>query len=179
MDHANYQKEPHDRNGRVAIITGGASGIGKSICAYLAQRGTKVIIADQNPEAAQETEAFIASKGGNAKAVHVDVSNPQDMKSLIENTLRDYGRIDYLFNNAGIAINGEFQDMTLEHWQRILDVNLWGTIYGCHYVYPVMIKQGFGHIINVASLGGLIPGGLLTRQFNREKTIKHMQSSGV
>lgn len=147
---------------KVAIVTGGASGIGKSICIYLAQRGTRVIIADQNLEMAQETEQFITSKGGNAKALHLDVSNPVDMKSLIENTVNDYGQIDYLFNNAGIGINGEFQDMNLEHWQRILDVNLWGTIYGCHYVYPIMINQGFGHIINVSSLGGLIPGGLMT-----------------
>lgn len=147
---------------KIAIITGGSSGIGKSICIYLAKHGVKVIIADQNLEKAQETVRLIISNGGYGKAVHIDVSNPQDMKFLIENTVTDYGQIDYLFNNAGIAINGEFQDMSLEHWQRILDVNLWGTIYGCHYVYPIMIKQGFGHIINVSSLGGLIPGGLMT-----------------
>lgn len=147
---------------KVAIVTGGASGIGRSICDYLAQHGARVVIADQNLEAAHTVEKSIQSLGGNAKAVAADVTHPQDVQSLIEAVVKDYGQIDYLFNNAGIGMNGEFQDMNLEQWQRILDVNLWGTIYGCHYVYPIMMKQGFGHIINTSSLGGLIPGGLMT-----------------
>jgi len=147
---------------KVAIVTGGATGIGKSICVYLARYGTKVIIVDRNLDEAKETESFITSNVGYGKAVCVDVSNPQDMESLIENTMKDHGQIDFLFNNAGISINGEFQDISLEQWKRILDVNLWGVVYGCHYVYPIMIKQGFGHIINTASLAGLIPGGLTT-----------------
>jgi len=147
---------------KVAIVTGGASGIGKSICIYLARSGSHVIIADKNYENAQETKVFITSFGGNAKAVCVDVSNVQDIKYLIHNTYKEYGQIDYLFNNAGIGINGEFQDMNLDHWKQIMQVNFWGVVYGCYYVYPIMMKQGFGQIINTASLAGLFPGGLLT-----------------
>ena len=89
---------------KVAIVTGGASGIGKSICVYLARHGTKVIIADHNLDGAQETESFITSNGGYGKAVCIDVSNPQDMESLIENTMKDHSQIDFIFNNAGIGI---------------------------------------------------------------------------
>ncbi len=147
---------------KVAIVTGGASGIGKAVCVNLARHGARVIIADRDLPGAQETESFITSNGGAAKAMCVDVSNPHDVESLIENAVRDHGRIDFLFNNAGISINGEFQDLELEHWKRVLDVNLWGVVYGCHYAYPIMKRQGFGHIINTASLAGLIPQGLGT-----------------
>jgi len=148
---------------KVAIVTGGASGIGKSICVYLASHGAKVIIADHSLDEAKVVESFITSNNGcYGKAVYVDVSNPKDVKSLIENTVKEHEQIDYLFNNAGISVNGEFQDLNLKHWKQVLDVNLCGVIYGCHFVYPIMRKQGFGHIINTASLGGLIPGGLTT-----------------
>jgi NAD(P)-dependent dehydrogenase (short-subunit alcohol dehydrogenase family) len=145
---------------KIAIVTGGASGIGKAICIYLAQHGSKVIIADNNLDMAEETAYDINTKGDCGKAVQVDVSNPSEIESLINNTASEYGRIDYLFNNAGISVNGEFQDISLEKWKEVFDVNLWGVIYGCWYVYPVMIKQGSGHIINTSSLAGLIPGGL-------------------
>lgn len=147
---------------KIAIVTGGASGIGKSICVYLARHGAKVIIADRNLDEAKELESFITSNGGTGKAVCIDVSDHGDVKSLMEDTIKEYKQIDYLFNNAGISVNGEFQELTLEHWKHVLDVNLWGVIYGCYFVYPIMLKQGFGHIINTASLGGLMPGGLIT-----------------
>lgn len=147
---------------KTAIVTGGASGIGKAICIYLARHDARVIIGDTNHKMAEETVSEIKSEGGHGKAVHIDVSNPSDIKSLITNTVNEYGRIDYLFNNAGISVNGEFQDISFEKWREIFEVNIWGVIYGCRYVYPVMIKQGSGQIINTASLGGLIPGGLTT-----------------
>lgn len=147
---------------KIAIVTGGASGIGKAFCNYLAQRNATVVIADNDLKAAQEVESLINSQGGKAKAVYVDVGKRQEVKSLIDITIKDFGKIDYLFNNAGIAMGAEFQDFTLEDWQRVLDINLMGTLYGCHYAYPIMMKQGYGHIINVSSLAGLVPGGLMT-----------------
>jgi NAD(P)-dependent dehydrogenase (short-subunit alcohol dehydrogenase family) len=146
----------------VAVVTGGGSGIGQSICAYLARHGARVVIVDRNLDEAKRTESSIRSRGGHGEAVFADVARPQDIQSVVDAVLSDHGRIDYLFNNAGISVNGEFQDISLEHWKRILDVNLWGVVYGCRSVYPVMVKQGFGHIINTASLAGLLPGGLTT-----------------
>jgi short-subunit dehydrogenase len=145
---------------KVAIVTGGASGIGKSICLYLGHNGTEVIVADRDMEGAQRTASDIASTCGLGSAAFVDVVESNTAHKLINDTYENYGRIDYLFNNAGIGMNGEFQDIDLEHWRRIIDINLWGVIYGCHFVYPIMMKQGFGHIVNTASLAGLIPGGL-------------------
>jgi len=146
--------------GKIAIVTGGGSGIGRTICTYLAERGVHVVVADRNMEGAEETEALIRCAGGCAESLRVDVCNKGDVESLVNGVAAEHGRIDYLFNNAGVGINGEFQDLSMDHLQSVMNVNFWGTIYGCRSVYPVMMKQGFGHIINTASLAGLIPGGL-------------------
>jgi short-subunit dehydrogenase len=147
-------------DGKIAIVTGGGSGIGRSICTYLARRGVHVVVADRNLEGAQETESLIRTAGGSAESQRVDVANQGHVDSLIRGAATAHGRIDYLFNNAGVGINGEFQDLTMEHLQSVMNVNFWGTIYGCRSVYPIMRTQGSGHIINTASLAGLIPGGL-------------------
>jgi len=146
--------------GKIAIVTGGGSGIGRTICLYLAERGAHTVVADRNLEGAQETESLIRSASGSGESMRVDVADQEDMESLIQGMATRHGRIDYLFNNAGVGINGEFQDLTMQHLRSVMDVNFWGTIYGCRSVYPIMRKQGFGHIINTASLAGLIPGGL-------------------
>jgi NAD(P)-dependent dehydrogenase (short-subunit alcohol dehydrogenase family) len=145
---------------KVAIVTGGASGIGKAICTYLGRHGAQVVVADRNLEGAEETAASISAEGGRAEAACVDVTDSDGLASLIGDTARDLGRIDMLFNNAGIGLNGEFQDVSLARWKQIVDVNLWGVIYGCHHAYPIMVQQGYGQIVNTASLAGLIPGGL-------------------
>jgi NAD(P)-dependent dehydrogenase (short-subunit alcohol dehydrogenase family) len=145
---------------KVAVVTGGASGIGRSICTYLGQRDAQVVVADRNLEGAEETAAAIAAAGGRAEAACLDVTQSGEVAALIGDTAREMGRIDLLFNNAGISINGEFQDVTLAQWRQIVDVNLWGAVYGCHHVYPIMVEQGGGQIVNTASLAGLIPGGL-------------------
>ncbi len=147
---------------KVAVVTGGASGIGRSIGQYLARNGAVVVLADRNLQGVRSLQAAIVSNGGRAEAVGVDVSDEEAVKSLIETTRKEHGRIDYLFNNAGVSVNGEFKDITAEHWRRVMDVNLWGVVYGCRHAYPIMMKQGFGHIVNTASLAGLIPGGLTT-----------------
>ena len=145
---------------KVAIVTGGASGIGRAICTQLAEKGTTVIAADINLEGAKETAKCIRKEGGVAEAVSLNVTDYDVIVNLFQRVKAQYGRIDYLFNNAGTSVNGEFQDISQELWQRVIDVNLWGVVYGCQAVYPIMQTQGFGHIINTASLAGLIPGGL-------------------
>lgn len=142
---------------KVAVVTGAASGIGRALVAELARRGARVVVADINGEGAVAVAEEITGAGGKAVGVKLDVTREKDVLGLIHQTVADFGRIDYLFNNAGIGIGGEFRDLSLDQWRRIMDVNFWGVIYGCHAAYPVMIRQGFGHIINTASVAGLIP----------------------
>ena len=148
---------------KVSIVTGGASGIGRALCEELGQRGAAmVVVADINAEGAGQVASAITTAGGQAQAAHLDVSRAEDVQKLIDETVSKHGRLDFMFNNAGIAMGGEVRDMDLEHWQRILDVNLWGVICGTTAAYRVMIQQGFGHIVNTASLGGLIPEPMAT-----------------
>lgn len=149
-------------NNKVAIVTGGASGIGKEICLSLAKKGVNVVIADLNFELAKEVESIIIQNGGKAKATKIDVSNYADFEAMIQDVFKLHSKIDLLISNAGIGINGEFQDMNLDDWKRIFDTNFWGVLYGTYVVYPIMMKQGFGQIVNVSSLAGLLPAGLMT-----------------
>ena len=144
---------------KVAIVTGGASGIGRALCEELDRRGAAaIIVADINAEGAQE----VAATGRRMQAMHVDVSCEGDVQELVDRAIVQHGRLDLMFNNAGIAICGEVRDLTLDHWRRVLNVNLWGVIYGTTIAYQVMVGQGFGHIVNVASLDGLTPMPLAT-----------------
>ncbi|MBN1811330.1 MAG: SDR family oxidoreductase [Anaerolineae bacterium] len=144
---------------KVAIVTGGASGIGRALSEELGRRGAAaVVVADVNAEGAQE----VAAASRRAQAMHVDVSREEGVQALVDETISRHGRLDLMVNNAGIVICGEVRDMTLDHWRRMLDVNLWGVIYGTTAAYRVMVGQGFGHIVNVASLDGLTPMPLAT-----------------
>lgn len=146
-----------DFQDRVAIITGGASGIGKALAENLAQRGCKVVIADLQIELAEESAAAIKKNGGIAEAVKVDVTRFAEMDALVRETVEQRGRIDYFFNNAGIGTGGEVRHFTIEDWDRIIDINLRSVANGVQAVYNVMIRQGFGHIVNTASMAGLGP----------------------
>jgi NAD(P)-dependent dehydrogenase (short-subunit alcohol dehydrogenase family) len=141
---------------KIAIMTGGASGIGFAVAKELAQRGSVLVLADINAEGAEKAAGEIVTAGGKAHATCVDVTRAGQVERLVGETAEKYGRLDYLFNNAGIAIIGEVRDMTLDDWRRIVDINLWGVIYGTMAAYPLMIEQGFGHIVNIASVAGLI-----------------------
>jgi NAD(P)-dependent dehydrogenase (short-subunit alcohol dehydrogenase family) len=142
--------------GKIAIVTGGASGIGRALADELVRRGTRVVVADVNGEGARVTVEAIAPNG-TASAATVDVTDAAGVGRLVNDTVAAHGRLDYLFNNAGIAIMGEARHMTLADWTQIIDVNLRGVVNGVVAAYPVMIRQGFGHIVNTASLAGLVP----------------------
>jgi NAD(P)-dependent dehydrogenase (short-subunit alcohol dehydrogenase family) len=141
---------------KTAIVTGGASGIGRALCEDLGQKGVEVIVADINKAGAEQVASTISSAGGQARAAHVDVSRAEDVQKLIDETASEHDRLDYMFNNAGIGLGGDVRDMNLEHWHRVFDVNLLGVLYGTLGAYSLMVKQGFGHIVNIASLAGLI-----------------------
>lgn len=142
---------------KVAIVTGGGSGIGEAVSLELARRGARVVVADINGDGAQRVAEAIASSGGQATASRTDVSQEQDIKHLVEETAAAYGRLDYQFNNAGIAIGGDARDLTLDQWRRVLDVDLYGVLHGTLAAYPIMVAQGFGHIVNTSSAAGLLP----------------------
>jgi NAD(P)-dependent dehydrogenase (short-subunit alcohol dehydrogenase family) len=144
-------------NDRVVLITGGASGIGRAVGEELARRGAIVTLADLDAALAEEAAERIRVAGGRAEGAALDVVDAQAVRALMERTAEQHGRLDLVFNNAGIAIGAEIHEYGLDDWYRILDINLRGVIHGVHAAYPLMLRQGSGQIVNTASLAGLIP----------------------
>ena len=144
-------------DGAVAIMTGGASGIGRALSEALGRRGASVVLADRQIELAQEVAAGIQERGGKASAVELDVTDFTAVDQLVRATVQAQGRLDYMFNNAGIAIGGEVRVCQIEDWDSVLNVNLHGVVNGVQAAYPVMLSQGYGHIVNTASMAGLLP----------------------
>ncbi|MEQ8233644.1 MAG: SDR family oxidoreductase [Gammaproteobacteria bacterium] len=140
--------------GEVAVITGGASGIGLALGSALAARGATVVLADIDGDAAQSAAARL---GPRASAVTLDVTDAAAVAAVVADTVEQHGRLDLMVNNAGIAISGEVRDIAVEHWRRVVEVNLMGVVHGCDAAYKQMVKQGHGHIVNIASLAGLVP----------------------
>lgn len=143
---------------RVAIVTGGASGIGRALGAALVRRGDRVVLADvDGAAAAAVAEQLDAAGPGGATAAAVDVREADAVAALVSGTAERYGRLDLLFNNAGLGIGGPAEELSLAHWDRTVDVNLRGVVHGVQAAYPLMLRQGSGHIVNTASLAGLVP----------------------
>ncbi len=142
---------------KVVIITGAASGIGKALGEKLAEQGAIVILTDINGEKMVEIAEGLHRDGCQAEGFQLDVSDAAAVKKIVDDTVAKHNRLDCIFNNAGIAVGGEVRDCTVADWREVLDVNLYGVIHGIDAAYPVMVKQGFGHIINTGSIEGLIP----------------------
>ena len=142
---------------KVAIVTGAASGIGEALGKALAQSGATVILADINAPRLNKVAESIINAGHAAEATPLDVSNYEEVKKIVEDAASRYGRLDFIFNNAGIAIGGEVRDCNVDDWRDVLDINLRGVVHGVASAYPLMVEQGFGHIINTASIEGLVP----------------------
>ena len=145
-------------DGATAIVTGGASGIGRALAEELARRGCEVVLADLQIELAEEVASEINVSGGKAKAVRIDVTDYSAVEHLVQETIERTGRLDYVFNNAGIVISGYVDRLGIKDWNQIVDVNLLGVINGIQAAYPIMMKQGFGHIVNTASMAGFMVG---------------------
>jgi len=142
---------------KIAIVTGGGSGIGRALARDLARQGADVVLADLQIDATQRVAAEICAAGGKTSAHCLDVSDSEAVESFVMRTAAEKGRLDYMFNNAGIFILGEFCDHSTADWKRMLDVNVSGVFAGTAAAYAVMIRQGSGHIVNTASIAGLIP----------------------
>src|SRR6516225_4102198 len=148
---------------RIAIITGAASGIGRALASALVTRGDTVVVADVDGEGAERVAGELARRGpGTATSAVVDVRDAGTVRALVDQVRDQHGRLDVMVNNAGIGIGGEAGELALAHWERVIDVNLRGVVHGVHAAYPVMIAQRSGHIVNTASLAGLVPAPLLT-----------------
>ncbi|HEX4430856.1 MAG TPA: SDR family NAD(P)-dependent oxidoreductase [Frankiaceae bacterium] len=141
---------------QVAVITGGASGIGLALARALAAEGCQIVIADIEEEALKSASVSLA---GDVLAVQTDVSKIEAVEALAAATLERFGRVDILCNNAGISTFNTLENQTLDDWRWVLDVDLWGVIHGVHTFLPIMRRQGTpGHIVNTASVAGLLSG---------------------
>jgi NAD(P)-dependent dehydrogenase (short-subunit alcohol dehydrogenase family) len=143
-------------SGKIAFVTGGASGIGAALTNKLVDGGAEVWIADRQIDRAQELAQRLESRGGKAHAIELDVRDYASFERAAAEVVRQSGRIDYLFNNAGIGVAGEVDSYTVDDWDDVIDVNLRGVTNGIQAVYPIMIRQHSGHIVNTASMAGLM-----------------------
>ena len=143
-------------NGNVAIVTGGARGLGKAMANALAQAGSNLVIADIDLEEAQKTASELQKEGVEAIALQADVTQPEQIEQMINVIVEKFGKIDVLINNAGIALHVKLEDMDFHDWSKIMDVNLNSVFLMCKAVGKIMIKQQKGSIINISSMSGII-----------------------
>ena len=144
--------------GKVAVVTGGASGIGRATAELLAEKGARIHLVDFDSAKLETTAAEMRAAGAMVVAHRVDVADPAQVERLAATVFEAEGAVDVLHNNAGIGVGGPFVELTLEDIQRTIHINLLGTAYGIHYFLPRMLRQGrHGHIVNTASGAGLVP----------------------
>jgi NAD(P)-dependent dehydrogenase (short-subunit alcohol dehydrogenase family) len=143
---------------KVSIITGAGSGMGRTAALMFAAEGSKVVVAEFGEAAGQETVRLVREAGGDASFVRVDVSKEADAKAMVDHTVATYGRVDVLYNNAGVMPEADHSvtDTSVEVWDQVMAVNVRGTFLGCKYALPVMLDQGSGSIINVSSFVAIL-----------------------
>ena len=145
-------------SGKVAVITGGASGIGFASAEALAREGTKLVLADVEEAALDAAVAKLRAGGGDAVGVPTDVTDRAAVEALADAAFKHFGRADIVFNNAGVAVAGPVTGMTHEDWRWVIDVDLWGVIHGVEVFVPRLVEQGEGgHVLATASFAGLVP----------------------
>ncbi|WP_090807512.1 SDR family NAD(P)-dependent oxidoreductase [Paenibacillus sp. 276b] len=148
----NSPQTAHDLEGKIIIVTGGGSGIGRASSLKMAASGSKIVVVDYKESMGLETVELIKRAGGEGIFVQANVSNSKEVQHYVQTTIDTFGKIDVLFNNAGILQDfKKFQDISEEEFTRVIDVNLKGIFLGMKYVLQVMDQQGYGNIINTAS----------------------------
>ena len=148
--------------GKVVVITGGSSGLGEATARHLAEKGATVAIAARRRDRLDRIVADVASAGGRAKGYQVDVAQRAQIDALVTNVMKDFGRIDVLVNNAGVMPIAPLSQRRVDEWDRMIDVNVKGLLYGIAAALPVFEKQQAGHFINLGSVAGIkvfSPGG--------------------
>ena len=142
---------------KVALVTGGSSGIGRAVALVWAREGARVVVSDMNPQGGEETAALVRAQGGEALFVAADVGQPADGARLVERTVAHFGRLDVACNNAGIGgPSAPTADYPLDGWAQVLNINLSGVFYGMKYQIAAMLKTGGGSIVNMASILGAV-----------------------
>jgi NAD(P)-dependent dehydrogenase (short-subunit alcohol dehydrogenase family) len=147
---------------KMAIVTGAASGIGKATATTFAKEGAAVMCADINAEGAEAVARTISDTGGDAASITVDVAQEDDVKRMVAETVSRWGRLDVLYNNAGIGTGGPVTQVTEEDWDHLIDINLKGVFLGCKHAIPEMLKSGGGSIVSTASNAGLDGAAMLS-----------------
>lgn len=143
---------------KVAVVTGGASGIGRALAERCVREGMKVVLADIEEPALMQAASALRATGASVLAVPTDVSKLPEVKNLARRTLEAFGGVHLLFNNAGVAAGGPVWETTAEDWEWVLGVNLLGVVHGLRVFTPIMLFEGTeGHIVNTASIAGLLP----------------------
>lgn len=139
-----------------AVVTGAGSGLGRQLALDLAGRGASLVVSDIDLASAEETASLTRERGARTELIECDVTNRDQVFALIDQTESLLGGVDVVCNNAGVAVGGAFEEITMDDWNWVLDINLWGVIYGCQAAVPKMKAQGRGYILNVASAAGLL-----------------------
>jgi NAD(P)-dependent dehydrogenase (short-subunit alcohol dehydrogenase family) len=146
-------------SGKNAIVTGAGSGIGAALCRALAGAGADVVCTDVDGDAAGRTASALGDRGRSAR---LDVTDAAAVQAMVDDVVDRTGRLDLMFNNAGIVWGGDTELLTLDQWNAIIDVNIRGVVHGVAAAYPQMVRQGHGHIVNTASMAGLTAAGQIT-----------------
>ena len=155
--------------GKVAIITGGASGMGAEECRIFAREGAKVIIADILEDEARKVEAEIAEAGGEAAFIRLDVTSEADWQSAVDAAVRRFGKLDVLVNNAGIGGSSGAESLNAQRWDAFMNINAKGVFLGMLYAIPAMKEAGGGSIVNISSISGIVGQEAVHMGYNASK----------